>query len=144
MNKTTREFIDQYRGATSQEEKQSLIEYLKFDHRIQLEELQENLSEEEYQEIINTKPKTFDLESHIEMRLTDECYELAYRFFRSKYGQKIVKAVAKRVRKELEDVPEAFHKRETDRIISYKITFKEIFQKSFPLFLKYLTKIKLL
>jgi len=90
------------------------------------------------------KKKEFKLDDYIEQRLLDEVYKLLYLFFKSKYGRKIIKAVKKRVEKELEYTPEAFYKRETDRVINYSITFKEIFTKSFNLFLHFLKKKRLI
>ncbi len=84
------------------------------------------------------------LRDDVEALLIDKASYLAYKFFKSKYGKKIVDKLHQRVMKELKEnnVPEAYHKREIDRIINYRITIQTIFQKSLPLFLKWITKIE--
>ena len=139
MNKTTQKFIEQFKNASAKE-REALIKYLKFDYKIQLEELKTHLSEEEYRELLNVNYKPFDLEEYIEMKLTDEFYELAYRFFKTKQGKKIIKDILKTVKQELREkqIPKPYHKREVDRIINLKITFKEIFSDVIPSFIEYL------
>ncbi len=143
MNKTTQDFIAEFKNA-SKEERKTLIDYLRFDYRIQIEELKKYLSEEEYKEITKASHKTFNLEEYVEMRLTDELYELAYEFFKSKEGKKIVKEVVKIVKQELKEkeIPKPYHKREIDRVLSLKLTYKKIFSQIFPMFIEYLKKEK--
>ena len=150
MNLTTQEFIKEFRGAYQkgdEAEIKALLDYLKFDYRIQLEELKKHLSKEEYKLITDSKKKKhFNHRQYIEDKLIDEAAYIAYKFFKSKYGRKIVDKLTQKVIKELKenDAPEAYHKREIDRIINYKITLQKIFQKSFPLFLKYLSRVKII
>lgn len=150
MNLTTQKFIEEFREAHQKgdyAEIKALLDYLTFDYRIQLEELKRYLSKEEYRLITESKKKKhFNHRQYIEDKLIDEGCELVYKFFKSRYGRKIVNKLTEKVLKELKEnnVPEAYHKRETERIINYKITLQKIFQKSFPLFLKYLSRIKII
>lgn len=149
MNITTKKFIEEFREAYQKGDEsaiKALLDYLKFDYRIKIEELEKHLPEEQYSLIINNnKKKNFNHRQYIEDKLIDEAAYLAYKFFKSKYGRKIVDKLTQKVVKDLKEnnVPEAYHKREIDRIINYKITLQKVFQKSFPLFLKYLSRLKI-
>lgn len=104
---------------------------------------EENNELEEFKKLLGIKKKR-TVDDEIEDILIENANYLAYKFFKSKKGQKIVDKLYQKVIKELKEngVPEVYYKREIDRIINYKITIKAVFQKSFPLFLKWITKIE--